>query len=281
MPIPITLTSLIPDEETTQSLWSSIEHITASNIFSAVLSVVISLVLIKILTRVLERALGRSKLDPPLQTLLRTVLKGALWSVAAIIVLGCLGIEVTSLVAVLSVVGLAFSLALQNFLSNVAGGMQLLASHPFAVGDFVDAGGCSGTVAEIGMFYTKLTTPDNKLVQLPNSTIVSANITNFSAQPTRRVELTVSASYDAPTEQVLALLSRMAADHPLVLDDPAPVVHVDSYGDSAVGYVLRAWCANTDYWTVYYDLMDGFKPAFDNAGIEMTYPHVNVHMVER
>lgn len=281
MPIPITLTSLIPDEETTQSLWNSIEHITASNIFSAVLSVVISLVLIKILTRVLERALGRSKLDPPLQTLLRTVLKGALWSVAAIIVLGCLGIEVTSLVAVLSVVGLAFSLALQNFLSNVAGGMQLLASHPFAVGDFVDAGGCSGTVAEIGMFYTKLTTPDNKLVQLPNSTIVSANITNFSAQPTRRVELTVSASYDAPTEQVLALLSRMAADHPLVLDDPAPMVHVDSYGDSAVGYVLRAWCANTDYWTVYYDLMDGFKPAFDNAGIEMTYPHVNVHMVER
>ncbi len=281
MPIPITLTSLIPDEETTQSLWNSIEHITASNIFSAVLSVVISLVLIKILTRVLERALGRSKLDPPLQTLLRTVLKGALWSVAAIIVLGCLGIEVTSLVAVLSVVGLAFSLALQNFLSNVAGGMQLLASHPFAVGDFVDAGGCSGTVAEIGMFYTKLTTPDNKLVQLPNSTIVSANITNFSAQPTRRVELTVSASYDAPTEQVLALLSRMAADHPLVLVDPAPVVHVDSYGDSAVGYVLRAWCANTDYWTVYYDLMDGFKPAFDNAGIEMTYPHVNVHMVER
>lgn len=281
MPIPITLTSLIPDEETTQSLWNSIEHITASNIFSAVLSVVISLVLIKILTRVLERALGRSKLDPPLQTLLRTVLKGALWSVAAIIVLGCLGIEVTSLVAVLSVVGLAFSLALQNFLSNVAGGMQLLASHPFAVGDFVDAGGCSGTVAEIGMFYTKLTTPDNKLVQLPNSTIVSANITNFSAQPTRRVELTVSASYDAPTEQVLALLSRMAADHPLVLDDPAPMVHVDSYGNSAVGYVLRAWCANADYWTVYYDLMDGFKTAFDNAGIEMTYPHVNVHMVER
>lgn len=281
MPIPITLTALIPGEETTQNLWSNIEHITASNIFSAVLSIVISLVLIKILTRVLERALGRSKLDLPLQTLLRTVLKGALWSVAAIIVLGCLGIEVTSLVAVLSVVGLAFSLALQNFLSNVAGGMQLLASHPFAVGDFVDAGGCSGTVAEIGMFYTKLTTPDNKLVQLPNSTIVSANITNFSAQPTRRVELTVSASYDAPTEQVLALLSRMAADHPLVLDDPAPVVHVDSYGDSAIGYVLRAWCANTDYWTVYYDLMDGFKPAFDNAGIEMTYPHVNVHMVER
>ena len=280
MPIPLALTAGLPDGETAQSLWNSIRNVTASNIFSAVLSIVISLILIKVLTRVLDRALGRSKLDPPLQRMIRSLLRGVLWTVAAIIVLGCLDIEVTSLVAVLSVVGLAFSLALQNFLSNLAGGMQILASHPFALGDFVDAGGCSGTVAEIGMFYTKLTTPDNKLVQLPNSTIVSANIINFSAQSTRRVELRVSASYDAPTERVTALLVRLAADHPLVLDDPEPAVHVDEYGDNAVVYVMRIWCANADYWTVYYDLMDGFKPAFDSAGVEMTYPHVNVHMIE-
>ena len=279
MPIPLILTAGLPDGETAQSLWNSIQNVTASNIFSAVLSVVISLILIKVLTKVLDRTLGRSKLDPPLQRMIRSLLRGALWAVAAIIVLGCLDIEVTSLVAVLSVVGLAFSLALQNFLSNLAGGMQILASHPFALGDFVDAGGCSGTVAEIGMFYTKLTTPDNRLVQLPNSTIVSANIINFSAQSTRRVELRVSASYDAPTERVAALLARLAADHPLVLDDPEPAVHVDEYGDNAVVYVMRIWCANADYWTVYYDLMDGFKPAFDSAGIEMTYPHVNVHMI--
>lgn len=258
----------------------TISKITASNIFSAVLATVISLVLIKVLTGVLARALKRTRLDAPLQALLRNLLKGALWAVAFIIVLGCLGIEVTSLVAVLSVVGLAFSLALQNFLSNVAGGMQLLASHPFAVGDFVDAGGCSGAVVEIGMFYTKLATPDNKLVQLPNSTIVSANIINYSAQPTRRVEWKVSASYDAPTGRVLALLSQMAAGHPLVLADPEPAAHVDGYGDSAVSYVLRAWCANADYWTVYFDLMDGLQAAFDGAGVEMTYPHVNVHMIE-
>ena len=277
--MPLTLTSLLP-EEAAEGLWDNVQDITASNIFSAVLTIVISLVVIKVLTRVLNRALGRSKLDTSLQYLLRNLLKGVLWSIAAIIVLDCLDIEVTSLVAVLSVVGLAFSLALQNFLSNVAGGMQLLASHPFKLGDFVDAGGCSGTVTEIGMFYTKLTTPDNKLVQLPNSTIVSANITNFSAQATRRVELKVSASYDAPTDTVLALLSKMAADHPLVLADPAPAVHVDGYGDNAIGYVMRVWCANADYWTVYYDLMDGMKPAFDKAGVEMTYPHVNVHMMK-
>ncbi len=279
--MPLVLTALAPDGEAAESLWSSIENITASNIFGAVLSGVISLILIKVLTKVVNRALGRSRLDASLQTLLRNLVKGALWAVAAIIVLGCLGIEVTSLVAVLSVVGLAFSLALQNFLSNVAGGMQLLASHPFKPGDYVDAGGCSGTVTEIGMFYTKLTTPDNRLVQLPNSGIVAANITNFSAQPTRRVELNVSASYDAPTGQVAALLVKLAGEHPLVLADPEPAVHVEEYGDSAIRYVMRVWCANADYWTVYYDLLDGFKPAFDEAGVEMTYPHVNVHMVER
>ena len=256
----------------------TISQITTSKVFSALITAALCLVVVKMLIKVLDRALSRSRLDAPLQTLLRTILKCALWSVAVITVLDRLGIEVTSLVAVLSVVGLAFSLALQNFLSNLAGGMQLLASHPFKPGDYVDAGGCSGTVTEIGMFYTKLTTPDNRLVQLPNSGIVAANVTNYSAQPTRRVELKVSASYDAPTDKVLSLLNQMAADHPLVLDDPEPMIHVDKYGDNAIRYLVRVWCSNDDYWTVYFDLMDGFKPAFDRAGVEMTYPHINVHM---
>lgn len=273
----ITLTGIVP-EEAAEGLWNSIRHITASNIFTAVLVAAACLVVMKVLLKVLDRALGRSRLDSSLQKLLRGILKAGLWFVTAIIVLGCLDVEVTSLVAVLSVVGLAFSLALQNFLSNAAGGMQLLASHPFSVGDFVEAGGCSGTVEEIGLFYTKLTTPDNKLVQMPNSSIVSANITNFSHLPTRRVELKVSASYDAAPGQVIALLARMAAEHPLVLDDPEPAAHVDGYGDSAVNYVLRVWCANADYWTVYYGLMDAVKTAFDAADIEMTYPHLNIHM---
>ncbi len=274
----VLLSAGLPDEAKDEFL-DSISKLTASNIFSAVIAAVVCLVFIKVLTKLATRALGRTKLDAPLQTLMRSLLRGVLWAVSVIIVLGCLDIEVTSLVALLSVVGLAFSLALQNFLSNLAGGMQILASHPFKLGDYVDAGGCSGTVTEIGIFYTKLTTPDNKLLQLPNSTIVSANITNYSAQPTRRVELKVSAGYGAPTERVIALLTQMAADHPLVLDDPEPAVHVDEYGDNAIRYVMRVWTANADYWTVYFDLTDGFKSAFDGAGIEMTYPHVNVHII--
>lgn len=264
----------------TDELWDSLRQITASKVFSAVIAAVVCLIVIRILLALLDRAQKRSKLDPSLQTLLRNLFQGGLWFVAAIIVLGCLGIEVTSLVAVLSVIGLAFSLALQNFLSNMAGGMQLLASHPFKPGDFVEAGGCSGTVTEVGMFYTKLTSPDNKLIHIPNSTIMSANVINYSAQGTRRVEVKVSASYDAPTEQVLAVLKGLVEHHPLALADPAPQVHVDDYGDNAIGYVVRVWCVTDDYWTVYFDLMDGLKLAFDAAGVEMTYPHVNVHMVD-
>ena len=267
-------------EDGTEELWNSLRQITASKVFSAVIAAIICLIVIKILLKLLDRAQKRSRLDPSLQTLLRNLLQGGLWFVAAIIVLERLGIEVTSLVAVLSVIGLAFSLALQNFLSNLAGGMQLLASHPFKPGDFVEAGGCSGTVTEVGMFYTKLTSPDNKLIHIPNSTIMSANVINYSAQGTRRVEVKVSASYDAPTEQVLAVLKGLVENHPLALADPVPQVHVDNYGDNAIGYVARVWCAADDYWTVYFDLMDGLKLAFDAAGVEMTYPHVNVHMVQ-
>ena len=284
MVIALTTVSAILDgsaeNETAEDLWDSIKDITASNVFSAVIALVACLIVIKVLLKVLDRALNRSKLDEPLRKLVRNLIQGGLWMVATIIVLGRLDIEVTSLVAVLSVIGLAFSLALQNFLSNMAGGMQLLASHPFKPGDFVEAGGCSGTVAEIGLFYTKLTTVDNKLIQIPNSAIASTNVVNYSAEATRRVEVKVSASYDAPTQQVLALLKKMVEDHPLTLADPEPMVHIDNYGDNAIGYVVRVWCANADYWTVYFDLMDGLKLAFDAAGVEMTYPHVNVHMVQ-
>lgn len=258
----------------------TLSQITTNKIFEAVIVAVVGLLVVKLLLKLLDRALRRSQLDETLKKLLHTLLKSALLFVTIIVVLERLGIEVTSLVAVLSVIGLAFSLALQNFLSNVAGGMQLLASRPFKVGDFVEAGGCSGTVTEVGMFYTRLATYENKLVQIPNSAIVSANIINHFTLPTRRVDLFVSASYAAPLDLVMGTLLELARAHELVLDDPAPAAHVKEYGDSAIEYALRVWCASGDYWTVYNDLLDSFKPAFDKAGIAMTYPHVNVHMIE-
>lgn len=268
-------------EAAADNLKNSLAQITTNKIFEAVIVAAAGLLVVKLLLKLLDRALYRSQLDGTLKKLLHSLLKGALLFVTVIVVLERLGIEVTSLVAVLSVIGLAFSLALQNFLSNVAGGMQLLASRPFKVGDFVEAGGCSGTVTEVGMFYTRLATYENKLIQIPNSAIVSANIINHFALPTRRVDLFVSASYDAPLDLVMGTLLGLARAHELVLDDPAPATHVKEYGDNAIEYALRVWCASGDYWTVYNDLIDSFKPAFDKAGIAMTYPHVNVHMVEK
>jgi small conductance mechanosensitive channel len=269
------------DVDLNDILTVDVAGLTLSKLFSAVITAVVCLVVIKVLLMLVDHTLGRVKLEPTLKKITRTVLKVLLLFVAVIIVMSCLDIPVTSLVAVLSVVGLALSLAVQNFLSNVAGGLQILASQPFKVGDYVEAGSCSGTVTEIGLFYTKLLTPDNKLVQLPNSTIVSANVINYSAQPNRRVEIKVSTSYDAPIDQVKQVLTRLVGEHPLTLATPEPMIRVNSYGDNAIEYVVRVWCANADYWTVYFDLMDGVKPAFDQAGIEMTYPHMNVHMIQK
>ena len=187
----------------------------------------------------------------------------------------------TSLVAVLSVAGLALSLAVQNFLSNVAGGLQLLVSQPFKVGDYVEAGGCSGTVAEIGMSDTKLNSVDNKLVQLPNSTIVSQNILNYSSEESRRVELKVSASYNAATEQVKAVLARLVGEHPLILSEPdrrfMSTVMETAPSSMSCGSGVKMRITGQSIT----NLMDRIKPAFDQTGIEMTYPHVNVHMMER
>lgn len=254
---------------------------TLMTLFNAVILAVICLIVIKVILVILDRAFAKTNIDPTVKNLIREGLKVLFLFVAVLVVMDYLEIPVTSLVAVLSVVGLAVSLAVQNFLSNVAGGLQLIASKPFQIGDFVEVGGCTGTVIEIGLFYTKLHTGDNKLVQLPNSSIVAANITNYSSEDMRRVDVSVFASYDSDPELVRQVLVTLAGEHPLTVGSPAPAAHVSAYQESTIAYTLRCWCANGDYWTVYFDLMDQVKPAFEKAGIVMSYPHVNVHMMEK
>lgn len=251
---------------------------TLNKLLSAVIIAAAALLLNKLLLKLADRALERTRLEAMVKKLIRGGLKALLTAVAVIIVLGRLGIEATSLVAVLSVAGLALSLALQNFLSNVAGGVQILASKPFKPGDWVETGNYSGTVSEIGLFYTKLTSIDNKLIQLPNSAIVSANIINYSSQELRQVEVRVNVSYDSDLERVRSTLAGLVGACPLTLPSPEPLIHVFSYQDSSIEFIVRAWCANQDYWDVYYYLTDNLKPALDEAGIEIPYPHLNVHM---
>ena len=269
-----------PTQAVEDILKVGIAGFTVEKLLTAVVAAAVCLIVIKLLLGLLDRTAARTHMEPQIRRTVRGLVKAMLIFVTVIVVMGCLNIPVTSLVALLSVAGLAFSLALQGFLANMAGGLQIVASKPFRLGDYIEAGGCAGTVAEIGLFYTKLNTVDNKLIQLPNSTIISGNIINYSAEDKRRVELKVTASYDAPPEQVKAVLAELVGEHPLTLPTPEPLIRVSAYQDSAIEYIIRVWCATGDYWTVYYDLMDGLKPAFDRAGIEMTYPHLNVHMMD-
>ena len=192
-----------------------------------------------------------------------------------------MGVSMTSLLAVLSVAGLAVSLAVQGVLSNLAGGFTLLSAKPFSIGEFVEAGGVSGTVQEIGLVHTKLLTPDRKMIFVPNSDIASAKIINYSDEEFRRVDLVFSASYDAPVSKVENVLLDLVTSHEKTLNEPAaPFARVSKYGSSAIEYTVRVWCANKDYWDVYFDITKGVKEAFDANGIEMTYDHVYVHIAK-
>lgn len=259
----------------------SVAGVTVNMVLHAIILLVICLAVVKILMGVVTRVLEKSKLERSLHTFVRTVIKVVLLFLTVVIVAGALGIPVTSLIAVLSVAGLAVSLAIQNSLSNVAGGIQVLGSKPFVVGDYVEAGGVSGTVTDVGIFYTRINTVDNKLIQVPNSQIANEKIINYTAEKERRVDLTFTTSYDAPVEAVKKAIEEVMGSHPLVQVTPEPFVRVSNYGDSAIEYTVRAWCATDDYWTVYFDLMEQVKAAFDKANIEMTYPHLNVHMMEK
>ena len=243
----------------------------------------VCLVAVKILLAFFDKFLKRSKMDALVGKIIRVAIKALLLFTAIVIVLSSLGISVSSLVATLSIVGVAFSLAIQDFLSNVFGGLQIISNKPFKIGDYVEAGGQSGTVKEVGLFYTKLNTPDKKLVQIPNSKIANDSIINYSDAQNRRVEFTVCVSYDDDVEKVRAVLLQILDEHPMVLDEEGlkPVAHVKEFRDNDVCYTARAWCKNENYWTVYYDVMDVIKPTFEKNGIAFSYPHVNVHMVTK
>lgn len=243
----------------------------------------LSLIAVKLILLIFDKFVKRSKLDSLVCKILRIAVKVILLFIVVIIVLSSIGISVSSLVATLSVVGVAVSLAIQGFLSNVFGGIQIISNKPFHIGDFVEAGGESGTVREVGLFYTKLDTPDKKLIQIPNSLIANANIINYSSADNRRVDIAVSASYDDDVEKVKGVLRNLLEEHPLTLCEEGlmPEVHVSEYSDSYISYTARAWCQSSDYWTVYYDLMDAVKPAFDKNEITISYPHMNVHMISK
>ncbi len=243
----------------------------------AAILLAVGVVSIRVILKVVKTALKKSKLEPTAHSLIRAVCKAVLGLLLGLMVAAKLGVDVTGIVALASVLSLAVSLAVQDALSNVIGGFTLLNTKPFVAGDFVEIAGQSGTVREVGLAYTKLNTGDNKLVSIPNSAVVAAQIVNYSANGTRRVDITVSASYDAPIEQVLEALKE-AAQVPTKLEEKESFAAVKHYGDSAIEYVLQVWSTADDYWTTLFTVNKRIKDVFDEKGISMTYPHLNVHL---
>ena len=258
--------------------WLSDTGIAALNRFLPFLLILLTgIIIIRIITKVVNKALAKTKLEKAAHGMIRSLVKTVLYVLLALTAASSLGIDVTGVLALASVATLAVSLALQDMLSNLVGGFTLVYTHPFSSGDYVEIAGQSGTVKEIGMTYTKLATPDNKLVQIPNASVVSSEIVNYSCTGKRRVAIDVTASYDAPVDKVLAALKE-AATVEGILEDPAVFSAVTSYGDHAIHYVVRVWCPTDKYWDVYNETIYNVKKVFDREGIQMTYPHLNVHL---
>ena len=244
---------------------------------TALILLVVGVLAIRIIGRVLKKALEKSKLEKAAHILITSLVNAALYILLGLTVVSTLGIDVTSIVALASVLTLALSLALQNMVSNVIGGFTILYTQPFHSGDYVEIAGQGGTVREINMSYTKLATPDNKVISIPNSAVVAAQIVNYSAEETRRVEVVASAPCTVPAQKVIdAMVLAGTVDNALL--DPAPAAVVTGYLDGAVNYSLRLWVRTDDYWDVYFLVNQRVKQIFDEQQIPMAYPHVNVHL---
>ena len=253
------------------------EHELFRKFCAALVILVIGVLAIRIIGKVLQKALEKSKLEKAAHTLITSLAKTALYILLGLIVASTLGIDVTSIVALASVLTLALSLALQNMVSNIIGGFTILYTQPFHSGDYVEIAGQGGTVREINMTYTELTTPDNKVISIPNSAVVAAQIVNYSAEETRRVSVDVSVGQDvAPQKVIDALVLAGTVDNALL--EPAPAAVVSGYLDSAINYSLRIWVKTDDYWDVFFLVNQRVKQIFDEQGIAMARPHMNVHI---
>lgn len=254
---------------------------TVGNLLAAVLVFLICAVVISIILKIVRRIGEKSKVDNSAIGFILAVAKIGLYFIALIIACDCIGIPVSSLLAVLSIAGLAISLSVQDVLSNLISGFVILFTKPFAGGDFIEVSGKSGNVQAIGFMHTTLATPDNKVILIPNHEITVSSIINYTNQNIRRVDLTVSASYKHTANEVRASVNHAFAKTKGVINDPAPFVGVKEYGSSAISYEVRAWCNSADYWDVYFGLNEALKICFDEDGIEMTFDHLNVHMVDK
>ncbi|MBY6017641.1 mechanosensitive ion channel family protein [Ferrimonas balearica] len=234
--------------------------------------------LAKSVAKGVSKVLVKRQMDQTVVGFVSNMVSAVITAFTFIAVLGQLGVQTASLVAVLGAAGLAVGLALQGSLSNFASGVLLVVFRPCKAGDYVEAAGVAGTVEEISIFSTTLVTPDNKRIVAPNSAVMNGVIVNYSAKERRRVDMVVGVSYDADLRQVKEVITDVVTSHELVLKDPEPVIEVLELGASSVDFVVRPWVKTADFWTVRFDLMREIKLRLDQENIGIPYPQMDVHV---
>lgn len=249
-------------------------------VITAILVVIAGAIAIKIILGILGKALKKTRIDEAIHTFIKNVVKVLLWLLVIVTALGKLGIPTSTFVTVIGAGGAAIALALKDSLSNVAGGILILINKPFKKGDFIEVAGTSGSVENIDLLSTSLKTVDNKVVTVPNGSIATSVLTNYSKEELRRVDCVFGIGYDCDIDRAKAVLADVVKSCPQALDTPKADIMVAEHGESAVMIACRVWTMNSDYWTVKFFMEENVKKAFDREGINIPYPQVDVHMIE-
>ncbi len=248
------------------------------NILSALLILFIGNIFAKVISRGVAKVLRKREFDQTIVDFISALVRYLLFTIVLIAALGRIGVQTASVVAVIGAAGLAVGLALQGSLSNFAAGVIIVAFRPFKSGDFVEVSGVSGSVESIQIFSTVLKTPDNKMVVVPNGTVIGSPITNYSRHKVRRIDYVIGVSYNADLQKTKAVLEDVVAKDPRVLKSPAPQVGVTALADSSVNFVVRPWVKTAEYWDVYFDLLQAIKERLDEESIEIPFPQMDVHV---
>ncbi|CZF83688.1 mechanosensitive ion channel protein [Grimontia sp. AD028] len=249
----------------------------AVNVVTALLILFIGNWVVKKVAGSVAAVLKKRDLDQTVVDFIENMVRYVMFAIVLIAALGRVGVETASIVAVIGAAGLAIGLALQGSLSNFAAGVLIVTFRPFKSGDYVEVGGVAGSVASIQIFSTVLTTPDNKMVVVPNGTVISSPITNYSRHATRRIDFIIGVSYKADLQKTKEVLTRIVKADERVLQDPEPTIGVHALMDSSVNFVVRPWVKTEDYWSTYFDLMQAIKEGLDKEGIEIPFPQMDVH----
>jgi small conductance mechanosensitive channel len=248
------------------------------NIVMALVIFILGRMVVGLVVSGLGKLLAKSKYDAMLIDFVKAIVSAVLTVFVVIAALDRLGVNTTSFAAILAAAGLAIGLSLQGSLQNFASGVMLLIFRPFKSGDYVEAGGTSGSVKSISIFTTTILTPDNKLILVPNGNIYGGNIVNYSAKDTRRVDMVFGIGYNDDLRKAKKLLEDMVSEDERILSDPAPQVAVSELGDSSVNFVVRPWVKSGDYWGVMFDFTEAVKLRFDDEGISIPFPQMDVHL---